>query len=144
MSKIVDILFRRIFLFLILFTVNSFLLSSQEIQNSSSIWYFGDRAGLDFNNFPPTSLTDGQLNTQEGVASISNSLGELLFYTDGKTVWDRTHQPMPNANGNLNGHFSSTQSAIIIPHQGAANQYYIFTTDQQGGNSGLSYSIRNE
>ncbi|MCG8328910.1 MAG: gliding motility-associated C-terminal domain-containing protein [Chitinophagales bacterium] len=117
------------------------LIYSQEIQNSSNIWYFGDMAGLDFNTTPPTALTDGQLNTQEGVATVSNNLGELLFYTDGLTVWDRNHQPMPNANGILSGHFSSTQSALIVPHPGNSNQYYIFTTDELGGANGLSYTV---
>ncbi|MFT5168640.1 MAG: gliding motility-associated-like protein [Saprospiraceae bacterium] len=115
-------------------------LSGQVIQSTSNIWYFGDRAGLDFNSFPPTALIDGQLNTQEGVATISNDNGELLFYTDGITVWDRTHQPMPNANGTLNGHPSSTQSAIIIPNINNPGLYYIFTTDELGNSNGLSYT----
>ncbi len=97
---------------LLFLLLNTFLIYAQEIQNSSNIWYFGNRAGLDFNTTPPTALVNGQLNTQEGVATVSNDLGELLFYTDGITVWDRTHQAMPNANGTLNGHFSSTQSVV--------------------------------
>ncbi len=115
-------------------------LSGQDIQNASNNWYFGDRAGLDFNTSPPTALTDGQLNTQEGVATISNNNGELLFYTDGITVWDRMHQAMPSANGTLNGHWSSTQSAIIVPNLMDPDIYYIFTTDELGGSDGLSYT----
>lgn len=114
--------------------------SGQEILNTSNNWYFGDRAGLDFNTSPPTVLTDGQLDTQEGVATISDDNGALLFYTDGITVWDRTHQPMPGANGTLNGHFSSTQSSIIIPNLGNSNLYYIFTTDELGASDGLSFT----
>ncbi len=132
MSKIV-----LSFLFLIISI--SFLLS-QEIQNSSNIWYFGDRAGLDFNTNPPIALTDGQLNTQEGVATVSNSNGDLLFYTNGISVWDQTHQIMPNANGTLNGHNSSTQSAVIVPNLSNPDLYYIFTTDELAGNNGLSYT----
>ena len=117
--------------------------SAQQIQNASNIWYFGDRAGLDFNTSPPTTLTDGQLDTQEGVASVSDDNGNLLFYTDGITVWDRTHQPMPSANGTLDGHWSSTQSAIIVPNLSDPDIYYIFTTDELGGSDGLSYTVIN-
>ena len=126
------------FSFLVLFILP---LSGQNIQNSSNIWYFGDRAGLDFNTSPPTALTDGQINTQEGVASVSDNNGDLLFYTDGSTIWDRSHQAMPNADGNLNGHWSSSQSAIIVPNLSAPNIYYVFTVDELGGGNGLSYTI---
>ncbi len=115
-------------------------LFAQEIQNTSNIWYFGNKAGLNFNTDPPTALTDGQLNTQEGVATIADNNGQLLFYTDGITVWDRTHQTMPNGNNSLNGHESSTQSGIIVPNLGNSNLYYIFTVDELAGSDGLSYS----
>ena len=120
--------------------IHALSLSSQEIQNSSNTWYFGNNAGIDFNTTPPTALVDGQLDTQEGVASVSDNNGELLFYTDGNTVWDRTHQAMPTANGTLQGHWSSTQSAIIVPNLGDPDIYYIFTTDELGGNNGLPYT----
>ena len=116
-------------------------LSSQTIQKASNNWYFGDRAGLNFNTSAPTALTDGSLNTQEGVATISNELGELLFYTDGSTVYDKSHKPMPNGNFTLNGHFSSTQSAIIVPQLNDPDLFYIFTVDELGGSNGLSYSV---
>jgi len=79
-------MFTRI-LQLILPFLSVFSLSAQEIQNTSNTWYFGNRAGLDFNTSPPTALSDGQLNTQEGIATVSNNNGELLFYMDGITVW---------------------------------------------------------
>jgi hypothetical protein len=51
-------------------------------QGEANIWYFGSHAGLDFNSGSPVALTDGQLVTEEGCATISNSSGQLLFYTD--------------------------------------------------------------
>ncbi|KAA3632944.1 MAG: hypothetical protein DWQ02_13980, partial [Bacteroidetes bacterium] len=125
---------------ILLFCQLAFQLQGQEILNTSNHWYFGDRAGLDFNTIPPSTLTNGQLDTQEGVATISDDNGELLFYTDGITVWDKNHLPMPGANGSLNGHFSSTQSSIIIPNINNDNIYYIFTTDELGGGNGLAYT----
>lgn len=98
-------------------------------QREAGIWYFGDKAGLDFNSGSPVALTNGELQTNEGCAAISDKNGNLLFYTDGSTVWNSKHQIMPNGNGLL-GHRSSTQSAIIIPNPSNPNIYYIFTVDE--------------
>ena len=97
-------------------------------QNESNIWYFGENAGLDFNSGTPIPLTDGQLNTLEGCATISDSNGNLLIYTDGVNVWDRNHTIMPNGT-NLNGHPSSTHSALIVPKPNSSSIYFIFTVD---------------
>jgi len=40
----------------------------------------------------------------------------------------------------LNGHWSSTQSGIIVPNLLDTNKYYIFTVDELGGSHGLCYS----
>lgn len=116
---------RKYYLFL-LFVIIAHLSVSQ---NESAIWYFGEFAGLDFNNGNPVPLTNGQLNTKEGCATICDANGSLLFYTDGKTVWDRQHNVMPNGT-DLLGDSSSSESAIIIPKPGDNNAYYIFTVDK--------------
>ncbi len=108
-------------------------------QNEANIWYFGNNAGLDFNSGSPVALTDGQMATQEGCASIANSNGNLQFYTDGSTVWTKNHSIMSNGTS-LNGHFSSTQSAIIVPKPNSSSIYYVFTVDYQGQPNGLEYS----
>ena len=97
-------------------------------QGPANNWYFGGGAGINFNTSPPTVLNDGNLNTLEGCASISNDEGQLLFYTDGTTVYDRTGSIMENGSGLL-GDQSSTQSAIIIPKPLSTTIYYIFTVD---------------
>ena len=123
-------------------------------QKEAANWYFGVRAGLDFNSGSPITLTDGQLNTAEGCTTISDKNGNLLFYTDGSIVYDKSHQIMPNGYGLL-GHNSSTQSAIIVPKPNNPNLYYIFTVDQplpanvnsnplndeDPPNNGLNYSL---
>ncbi|TBW27610.1 T9SS type B sorting domain-containing protein [Gramella sp. KN1008] len=110
-------------------------------QKESAIWYFGEYAGLDFNNGnTPIALTDGKLNTDEGCATISDSNGNLQFYTDGTKVYNREHEVMLNGSGLL-GHYSSTQSAIIVPEIGNEKIYYVFTVDGRTGNSkGFHYS----
>src|SRR5882762_2021002 len=110
-------------------------------QHQSDKWYFGIYAGLDFTSGSPIPITDGALSTSEGCSSISDYNGNLLFYTDGRTVYDRNNQAMPNGAG-LDGGESSTQAALIVPLPGISTQvYYIFTTDQIGGPLGFRYSV---
>ncbi|MCC6369846.1 MAG: WD40 repeat domain-containing protein, partial [Bacteroidia bacterium] len=109
-------------------------------QNETKIWYFGANAGLDFNTSPPTLLTNGALNTQEGCSSIADANGNLLFYTDGVTIWNKQHAVMANGTG-LFGHQSTTQAALIVKQPGASLNYYVFTLDAQGYVNGLRYSV---
>jgi gliding motility-associated-like protein len=107
-----------------------FITSAVKAQGEATNWYFGQNAGLKF--LPDGSvvpLSDGQLVTNEGCSSISDINGNLLLYTDGKTVWDRNHLIMPNGI-NLFGDPSSTQSGIIIPKPNSSTIFYIFTVDE--------------
>lgn len=124
--------------YLFFITILSMLVS--QAQGEANIWYFGQNAGLDFNSGSPVALTNGQLITDEGCATISNNSGQLLFYTDGITVYNRNHLIMVNGTG-LMGHPSSTQSATIVPKPGSNNLYYIFTTDNEHDPNGFRYSI---
>ena len=108
-------------------------------QLESNNWYFGNTAGVTFNSGTPTALTNGILVTTEGVATISSNTGNLLFYTDGVTVYNRVHVVMTNGTG-LFGDASSTQSAIIVQKPGSASIYYIFTSDNDAGPNGICYS----
>ena len=108
-------------------------------QNETKKWYFGAYAGLDFITSPPTILTNGALLSNEGCASIADASGNLLFYTDGATIWDKTHSIMPNGSG-LTGNSNTTQSALIVKQPGNVNLYYVFTLAPQVS-GGLSYSI---
>ncbi len=110
-------------------------------QKQANYWYFGDHAGVNFGLGIPVALTNGALSTGEGCSSISTASGNLEFYTDGRFVYDRNHNQMPNGNGLL-GHSSSTQSGIIVPKPLSTSQYYIFTVDAYDNNlaNGLCYS----
>ena len=103
-------------------------------QNEANNWYFGQGAGINFNSASPTAVTNGQLFTLEGCSSISDANGNLLFYTDGRRVWNRNHTPMLNSTSPLlKGDPSSSQSGIIVPKPGSSTIYYIFTVDMQAG-----------
>ena len=130
----------------------SLLVIIASAQGEGNTWYFGAYAGLSFSTDPPTLLNDGHLTTYEGCASVSGKDGVLAFYTDGRTVWDRNHNVMPNGTG-LMGNPSSTQSAVICPKPGTYNYgtkrydgYYIITvevsngTSQGGSNAGVRFT----
>lgn len=116
-----------------------FVLHGIHAQKEANIWYFGRNAGIDFNTGDPIPLLDGQVNTNEGVASISDFDGSLLFYTDGVQVYNKSHLPMQNGSG-LMGDQSTTQSSIIIPKPLSSTIYYIFTLTMEGSSPGLRYS----
>lgn len=128
----------------LLFLLTIFLFHSPNVysQGEANNWFFGQNGGLSFNTDPPSPLSGGKLTTEEGCASLSNSNGELLFYTDGSTVFNKNHDTLSEGDG-LYGHSSSTQSAIICPHPGNSNLFYIITADAIGDeeNNGIYYSV---
>lgn len=123
-----------------LFVLIVFISFGSYAQGEANIWYFGRFAGLDFNSGSPVALTDGKLDTDEGCATLSDSQGKLLFYTDGISVWNKNHQIMTNGN-DLLGHSSSTQSATIVQKPNSPNLFYVFTIDSEVGINGFRYSI---
>lgn len=112
-------------------------------QNQNKQWYFGIGAGLDFTTNPPTILTSSSMSvasiTNEGTASIADATGNLLFYTDGVTIWNRSNAVMANGTG-LFGHTSTSQAAMIVKQPGNTTIYFVFTLDQTFTANGLRYS----
>src|SRR5690606_30471582 len=114
----------RFYIF-ILIMFSSLAVQSQGPANN---WYFGGGAGINLNTSHPTILNAGRSNTLEDCASMSHDEGQLLFYSDRTTVYNRSGNIMENGTGLL-GDQSSTQSAIIIPQPISTTVYYIFTVD---------------
>lgn len=127
----------RLFIFALLLSLTNYA------QGESNNWYFGFGAGVHFNyDGTLNALNDGQLNTFEGCATVSDVDGNLLFYTNGRTVYNRLHNVMVNGL-NLFGQPSSSQSVIIVPKPESPNIYYIVTTNSQQAespNNGLNYA----
>ena len=83
--------------------------SMAHAQLPNANWYFGHHAAGSFGGGTPAPISGSPLNTNEGSASISNGLGQLLFYTDGMRVWNALDEQMPGPL--LGGSSISTQSA---------------------------------
>src|SRR6185295_10694785 len=110
-------------------------------QNEANIWYFGNQAGVDFNSGTPVALTNcsPSFNAFEGVGTLSDANGNLLFYTDGNHVFNANHVTMPNGTGLLSN-TSSTQTGLSIKQPGGGSIYYVFHIDFNYSNIKLYYS----
>jgi len=108
-------------------------------------WYFGKRAGVTFNSGSPVPLTDGANYIGSNCGVISDSLGNLLFYTDGISVFKKDHSRMLNGYDLIRNDLS--QGPLILPVPNNKNIYYIITVYNPVENLtlipdfGLHYSI---
>jgi hypothetical protein len=100
--------------------------------------------GLNFAVNPPSILTNGVMSTGFcNGSTISDTSGNLLFYTNGMTVWNRQHLKMANGTG-LSGSISASQEALAIKQPGNNQNYFVFTNYHAGSlNGGFQYSIIN-
>ncbi len=119
-----------------------FATTSVWAQKEGNFWYFGDYAAIDFNSGEPLVLNNSQMYQREGCASISDSIGNLLFYTNGIRVWNRKGLLM-GIGQLLAGGQSATQSALIAKKPGVNSLYFIFTIPDPdiSGINGLKYTV---
>ncbi|WP_118972896.1 PKD domain-containing protein [Taibaiella koreensis] len=121
------------------------------IAQQENVWVFGENAGVNFNSVPPAAFSS-TISSQEACASVCDAAGQLLFYSDGYIVWDRSHNVMLNGAALITdipvpsyGPTTSTaQGALIVPAPDHPNLYYIFslTSVELGARRGrLYYSL---
>lgn len=107
-------------------------------------WYFGERAGLDFSSGTAVADTNGAMDVWKGSTTMSDTAGNLLFYSDGRYVWNAQHYTMPN--GDILGMAADVfpmDAVIAVPKPGYDDIYYIFTTDgiRLNQQNGLQYHV---
>src|SRR5688572_12966330 len=126
-----------------------FLLTLPSVSNAQSYtgynWYFGNGPyGIRFSRSDgsATLVTNhATLGTGGGAVASDAANGDLLFYTDGVNIYDRTNTLMPNGSGLL-GNSSGNQAVAIAKVPGEDNQYYVFTNSANGAAAGsISYRI---
>jgi len=152
----------------ILFLLFSLSLSAQPKQANN--WHFGLRQAVSFATGEPVLDPPSAMVAFEGVTSMSDTSGQLLFYTNGGgrpldpllppelqqstgSIWNRNHEVMYDTRGEEGGGFSARQSAVAMPDPaGEEGVYYLFTMEEAefsiGGDvagqpegRGLSYFI---
>ncbi len=98
-------------------------------QKQADIWYFGEHAGIGFSSGTASLLTNQDVMTAYKASGVmSDSLGNLLLFTNGRKVWDRSFSLMPGAT-ELAGDVGVTQPCIVVPRPGPDSIYYVFTVD---------------
>ncbi|MDR1455116.1 MAG: hypothetical protein LBJ01_05650, partial [Tannerella sp.] len=120
---------------------------SQAQHKETYNWYFGEYAGMTWNTTQtigslsglPTPLAGSKMNFFEGCITVSDKFGQLLFYSDGLTIWNRNHDVMTNGLTGDNTGLAS-QSAVVFPHPGKANQYIVLTIGMNRDNR-LNYTV---
>lgn len=105
----------------------------------ANIWYFGNRAGIDFND-GTVPISNTVMDAPEGCSIVCDQNGQTIFFTDGNSVWDRDFIELATGIG---GDLNSTQSVFIMPVAGDETLYYIFTTQEifGSGTFELRYSL---
>lgn len=90
-------------------------------------WFFGELAGMDFRgqdvNFDPNNH---YMNVYTSPAIMSDSNGNVLFYSDGIRIYDKLGGVMPNG-GDLHGFGGYAMPVLIVPRPGHDSIYYVFT-----------------
>lgn len=93
-----------------------------------NLWLIHKDISVDFSSgkgeykYMPHSLK----SWTEGYVSVCDTDGNLLFYCDGETIWDRNHEVMPNGSGLL-GNLSSMQGVLAIQSSNNPQKYFLFT-----------------
>ena len=111
----------------------------------ANTWYFGFKAGLDFNQASadslPKVLTNGAMDAPAGSGVMSDKDGKIIFYSNGETVWNGDGTVMTNGTGLAGNRFTTDgplplkMPGIVMP--GQPTRYLLFTLDSTVG---LSYS----
>ena len=113
------------------------ILSNFTTAQFSNNWCFGDSAGINFNTSPPTTFISA-VKSRGSCASISDSIGNLLFYYsydptavltgqnpfNGGEVYTSAHQLMQNGDLLVSGAWYN--EGVIIPKPQELNKFYLF------------------
>lgn len=97
-------------------------------QGENDNWYFGNKAAVNFSSATPSVLNNSQMDTSEASGTASDANGNLLFYCNSQTIFNRQHQPMLNGSGLSGG--ASSQQLAIVKNPANSNQYYVFVTPE--------------
>lgn len=104
-------------------------------QKEANNWYFGNKAGLDFSNGTAVVLENSQMTGRKGCASLSDENGNLLFYTNGSSVWNRNHTIMPNGTS-LTGtswfSWATINTLVALPLPDSNSKFLILTIESLG------------
>jgi PKD repeat protein len=110
-----------------------FVTACTPVNNGESQWHFGSKQGLDFSSGVPVydnaAFVNNTIPPTESCVVQSDAAGNLLFYSDGFSLWNGNHAVVSTSIG---GNNSSASGAMSVPHPTNPNQYYLFQTTTAG------------
>lgn len=117
--------------------------TSARAQNEKNNWIFGHHV---YTTFGQSSYSGNPgIDSYEACSSISDAAGNLLFYTDGVSVWNKLDLVMPAAQATHLQGDTEGQVLIVPKPQSGCNEYFIFTTDSAFNSANqhptLKYSV---
>ncbi len=99
-----------------------------QAQNQNNNWFFGTYLGMNFSNNIMTPIPDNTSIMYSPAASSSlsdNATGNLLFYTNGTTVFNKAHTAMPNGQLKTSPYVSN---CMVV--KGSNKKHLIFYTNE--------------
>lgn len=134
------------FLAIVLCLTASTVLTAQVEQANN--WHFGRELSVSFASGTPVLNPPSAMEAFEGIVSMSDTDGQLLFYTNGGgrainpilppeiqqstgIIWNRNHEVMYDMRGEEGGGYSARQSSIAMPDPaGEEGVYFLFTMEE--------------
>ena len=94
-------------------------------------WFFANNISIDFNTGEPVKGNPCPIDSLGwGSSSImSDTNGNLLFYSDGFYVYNKNNEKMQNSWAGLD-YVQGAQSALCMPKPGSDSLYYVFTANK--------------
>jgi gliding motility-associated-like protein len=99
-----------------------------------ALWIFSVVGGivLDFRDGSPVELPPVGISSNEASIVVCNADGDLLFYSEGRSVYNKNHTIMNPGSQRLWGNNSSTQ-IMALPVPGEPALYYLFYNTSEHG-----------
>ncbi|BDS14739.1 T9SS type A sorting domain-containing protein [Aureispira anguillae] len=126
------------YILLLLSFIYSFNCFAQQYDNN---WLVGGGGGgtksaqITYNNSPLVDSISRNMRINRAAVSMSDSMGNLIFYSNGIKIHNAQHQLMQNGDslspGQVADNFKQigypiNESMIAVPHPIQANKYYVF------------------
>ncbi|MFN5627723.1 MAG: hypothetical protein ACK48W_00420, partial [Bacteroidota bacterium] len=107
-------------------------------QKQANVWHLGNNRAIDFSSGEPVEISGSAISAYEGCASYCDSLGNILFYSNGGgyetlgptgNIWNADNASFYDMQGVVGGGYSAMQSSVFIEAPDEPEKYYLFTMD---------------
>jgi gliding motility-associated-like protein len=117
-------------------------------QNERNTWYFGQKAGMKYESGRFTPLEDntltrsiafGMVNGPDNLICANDSIGNIMFYSDGRIFKNRLHENMLNSPTDY--HIQRDTQMAIVRDPSNKDRFYVFKSIADGFRAHLSYTL---